>query len=334
MKLLRSIALPTIAFISFIFTGCGGEKKTESAPTEKIIRIGTADNNGRLSGIFGLAKQLGYLDEELSKVNYQYSILGFAGAGPAVNEGLATSAIDIAVYADFPGIIATSKGIPLKLIMSEDSSINANIAVRKDTNIHSFADLKGKKIALPRGTYMQRYFTVFAQQQGYQQSDFTIIQMTNDAESALLNGAIDAMVWTEQSISRLEYKSSNITTIYSTRTLPELAGISVVVGREPFINQNSDAIKAMNIALLKASEYAKNNPEKAEVLLAKESDTPIEIIKKIHDFHNKESFTDRYYVNITLSDINKLKKTQQFLIDNKIITNPVDIENWIYIPKK
>lgn len=334
MKLLRSIALPAIVLISFILTGCGDEKPTESVATEKVVRIGTADNNGRLSGILGLAKQLGYLDEELSKVNYRYSISGFAGAGPAVNEGLTTSAIDIAVYADFPGIIATSKGVPLKLIMSEDSSINANIAVRKDANIHSLADLKGKKIALPRGTYMQRYFTIFAQQQGYKLSDFTIIQMTNDAESALLNGAIDAMVWTEQSTARLENKSPNITTLYSTRTLPELAGISVIVGREPFINQNVDAIKAMNIALLKASEYAKNNPDKAEALLAKESDTAIEVIKRIHDFHNKDSFAERYSVNITPNDINKLKKTQQFLIDNQIITNPVDIENWIYIPKK
>ncbi|MBO1916206.1 hypothetical protein J4727_10175 [Providencia rettgeri] len=52
--------------------------------------------------MLGLAKQLGYLEEELQKVDYQYSISGFAGAGPAVNEGLATNAIDIAVYADFP----------------------------------------------------------------------------------------------------------------------------------------------------------------------------------------------------------------------------------------
>ncbi|MBO1929215.1 ABC transporter substrate-binding protein [Providencia rettgeri] len=37
--------------------------------------------------------------------------------------------------------------------MSEDSSINANIAVRKDSNIHSLADLKGKKVALPRNVY-------------------------------------------------------------------------------------------------------------------------------------------------------------------------------------
>lgn len=218
--------------------------------------------------------------------------------------------------------------------MSEDSSINANIAVRKDSNIHSLADLKGKKVALPRGTYMQRYFTLFIEQQGYKLSDFNIIQMTSDAESALLNGAIDAMVWTEQSTARLENKSPTITTLYSTRTEPELSGISVIVGREAFINQNENVIKAMNIALLKASQYAQNNPDQAEILLAKESDTDIEIIKKIHDFHNIDSFSKRYSVNITDNDILKLKQTQQFLIDNKIITQPIDIKNWVYTTSK
>ncbi|MBQ0532399.1 ABC transporter substrate-binding protein [Providencia rettgeri] len=333
MVLLNYIKFPIIVLISFILVGCGDERLPDSKNNEKIVRIGTADNNGRLSGLLGLAKQLGYLEEELQKVDYQYSISGFAGAGPAVNEGLATNAIDIAVYADFPGIIATSRGVPLKLIMSEDSSINANIAVRKDSNIHSLADLKGKKVALPRGTYMQRYFTLFIEQQGYKLSDFNIIQMTNDAESALLNGAIDAMVWTEQSTARLENKSPTITTLYSTRTEPELSGISVIVGREAFINQNEKVIKAMNIALLKASKYAQNNPDQAEILLAKESDTNIEIIKKIHDFHSIDSFSKRYSVNITDNDIRKLKQTQQFLIDNKIITKPIDIKNWVYTKK-
>ncbi|MBO1929216.1 hypothetical protein J4731_12190 [Providencia rettgeri] len=51
--------------------------------------------------MLGLAKQLGYLEEELQKVDYQYSISGFAGTGqPSMR--LATNAIDIAVYADFP----------------------------------------------------------------------------------------------------------------------------------------------------------------------------------------------------------------------------------------
>lgn len=142
------------------------------------------------------------------------------------------------------------------------------------------------------------------------------------------------MVWTEQSTARLENKSPTVTTLYSTRTEPELSGISVIVGREAFINQNENVIKAMNIALLKASQYAQNNPDQAEILLAKESDTDIEIIKKIHDFHNIDSFSKRYSVNITDNDILKLKQTQQFLIDNKIITQPIDIKNWVYTTSK
>lgn len=107
MTLLNYITFPIIIFISFSLVGCGDERLPDRQNNEKIVRIGTADNNGRLSGLLGLAKQLGYLEEELQHIDYQYSISGFAGAGPAVNEGLATNAIDIAVYADFPGIIAT-----------------------------------------------------------------------------------------------------------------------------------------------------------------------------------------------------------------------------------
>ncbi|WP_272685846.1 hypothetical protein [Providencia sp. PROV115] len=85
MTLLNYIKFPIIVLISFILVGCGDERLPDSKNNEKIVRIGTADNNGRLSGLLGLAKQLGYLEEELQKVDYQYSISGFAGAGPAVN---------------------------------------------------------------------------------------------------------------------------------------------------------------------------------------------------------------------------------------------------------
>lgn len=68
MTLLNYIKFPIIVLISFILVGCGDERLPDSKNNEKIVRIGTADNNGRLSGLLGLAKQLGYLEEELQKL--------------------------------------------------------------------------------------------------------------------------------------------------------------------------------------------------------------------------------------------------------------------------
>ncbi|MEX5904833.1 hypothetical protein [Providencia hangzhouensis] len=61
----------------------------------------------------------------------------------------------------------------------------------------------------------------------------------------------------QQSTARLENKSPTITTLYFNPDRNELSGISVIVGREALINQNEKVIKAMNIALLKASKYAR-----------------------------------------------------------------------------
>ncbi len=87
--------------ISFILVGCGDERLPDSKNNEKIVRIYAADiMNIAVVCRFSKTARIS-LVEELQKVDYQYSISGFAGAGPAVNEGLATNAIDIAVYADF-----------------------------------------------------------------------------------------------------------------------------------------------------------------------------------------------------------------------------------------
>ena len=80
-------------------------------------------------------------------------------------------------------------------IFSNLSSSGINLIARKDANINSFADLKGKKVASMRGSSPETLFLMSLEKNGMKASDVTLVYMSISLmEQAISTGQVDAAV--------------------------------------------------------------------------------------------------------------------------------------------
>lgn len=279
-----------------------------------------------MGGIAGIAQVQGYLDEELSNAGYKANYQGFAGAGPAVNEALASGKLDVALYADFPGIVLQSKGVNTKLLSIVTQSYNAGIVVTKDSPIKTMSDLKGKKIAFPKGTYVQKYLYQALEKYGLKQSDVELINMTTDAESALMSGAIDAVAYTDTLISKIAYGPAAGRIINTTRENKDWTGAIVLIARGDYIGQNRTAGVAIIKAMIRAKAFAKANPEAVYKIFAEKGKDSLESAK----FQNNldDGKFDYYTLDVGKAGLDKLNANKQFLTESKLIQKDFDVYTW------
>jgi sulfonate transport system substrate-binding protein len=114
---------------------------------EKVVRIGH-----QTLGAFTLLKQQGTLEPRMKPLGYSIVWTHFPG-GPQLLDGLKAGAVDIAHAGEAPPIFAQAAGAPLVYIGHEPASPKTEaIIVPKDSPIKTIGDLKGKRIALNKGS--------------------------------------------------------------------------------------------------------------------------------------------------------------------------------------
>lgn len=278
-----------------------------------------------IDGIAGIAKELGYLDEELAQAGYSINFIGFSGAGPAVNEALASGKIDFALYADFPGIVLTSKGVKTTLLSIITDEMHAGLLVAKDSPITSVADLKGKKIAFPKGTYIQKYLLQALRAYDIDESDVELINMTTDAESALLSGAVDAVASTYGLISLIQDKG-NGTIINTSRENIDWAGAIILISNTKYIEEHRDAGIAFIRGLIKARDYANSNQEDAYKIFSEKTTLSLDAAKKVYE--SVDGTFNYYGLELSQRAVDKVAADKQFLLDQGLIQDDFDVATW------
>lgn len=335
------MGLILVVLFTFFLVGCSADSTNNSSedpaksssatetskPTElKSVKIGFPGAANFMGGAAGIAQEKKFFDEELAKVGYKIEYVPFAAAGPAVNEALASKKIDLAIYADFPGLVLKSKQVPISLLAITDNHTNATLVVKQDSPIKSVKDLKGKKIAFTKGTFMQKYFLDLLALNGLTEKDVEIINVvTTDAASTLLSGNVDALIYVDNFVIPLLVDKS-ARQVDSTRLHPELRAQGVFVGVDSFINENPDVPAAVIKALNKAKEFVKNNPEEALKIWTK-SGLSEEGLKILYGTDTAQ-YAKYFPLEITEESVAKLTSTKDFLLKQKLISNDYDIEQF------
>lgn len=318
-----SVLLAIILLLTVPFVSCGS--KAAESKHQKVVRIGFPGTKSVLFGAPGIAQSKGYFEEELEKLGYKVEYKAFAAAGPAVNEALAAGEVDIVIYADVPGIVSKANGIETSLIGIYDDFINAAILVLPDSNINSVSDLKGKTIGFTKGTYMHKYILGILEKNSININDVNLVN-TSEGASILQSGTIDALVTTDgnEAISVVTQKIAK--TIDTTKSTPELSGEGIIIARNDFLSNNEDAAVAVLKAIEKGKDYFVKNPDEGYNIL---TNTGINY-EASKSLYNKDS--EKFdYITIGVDDnsIKKLEDTKKFLLDNNLIKNDFDINQWV-----
>ncbi|MDR2033830.1 MAG: aliphatic sulfonate ABC transporter substrate-binding protein [Helicobacteraceae bacterium] len=300
-------ALATLLFAPNLF---GAEKPT--------LRIATTPYP--LHAPLWIAKELGYLDEELNKVGATYTWSVFEN-GPLINEAARSGAIDTAILGDQPAIIAKSVGLDIVAFANIAAGEKA-MALIAPTNspIKEVKDIKGKKIAYGKGTYVQHLLVLLLEKHGVKSDDFEHINLSvNDIPIALENRQIDgALIW--------EHYISLLTLSGKARVIADGEGIKqgniIAYARSDYAKAHPQVLAAYIRALDRGARYVGDHPNEAAALLAPAYKLPLDVTAaslKRMDFHIK--FAPR--------DLTEIASVQAYLLKEKIIRKEVDIADFV-----
>ena len=157
---------------------------------DKVVRMGN-----QKVGAYALLKARGILEDRLKPLGYTVSWKEFS-SGPLLLEGLTVGAVDFGHGGEAPPIFAQAAGAAFLYIGHEPAAPKGEaVLVPKDSPIKTIADLKGKKIALNKGSNVHYLLVRALENAGLKYTDVDVVYLSPaDGRAAFDKGAVDAWV--------------------------------------------------------------------------------------------------------------------------------------------
>jgi sulfonate transport system substrate-binding protein len=190
------------------------------AGATEALRIGYQKGGGLLT----LLKTQGTLEKQLAPQGYEVKWIEFP-AGPQMLEALNAGSLDIATTGAPPPIFAQAAGVDLVYIGAEPGAgASEALFVPNHSPVRTVAQLKGKRVALQKGSGSHFLLVAALQRAGLKLSDIVPVYMTPaDARAAFIGGSIDAwVVWDPYLASAQDTLDVRVLADY--RGLPEVNG--------------------------------------------------------------------------------------------------------------
>lgn len=139
-----------------------------------------------------------------------------------------------------------------------------------------------------------------------------------DAQAALVGGTIDCALLAGPTAYNMEKDGYKIVT-----TGKGLVDATIVVATsQSFYDKNPLLVKRFLEAQDQIASYMKENSEAILEMTAKETELSIDAVKEMYPMYD-------FSTEITDADITSMKKTEQFMKENAMIENDVDIDQLI-----
>ncbi|MEH2513730.1 sulfonate transport system substrate-binding protein [Nitrobacteraceae bacterium AZCC 1564] len=186
----RSLLRTALALTAAVALTSGLLGSSSASAQEKTVRIGF-QKYGKLV----LLKSKGSLEPKLKALGYNVVWTEFP-SGPPLLEAINVGAIDFGNTGEAPPIFAQAAGAPIQYIAYEPPAPKGEaILVPKDSPLKSVVDLKGKKVALNKGSNVHYLLVKALEKAGVKYSEITPVFLAPaDARAAFERGAVDAWV--------------------------------------------------------------------------------------------------------------------------------------------
>ncbi len=174
--------------------------------------------------------------------------------------------IDAGHFTLFDLLKYRQEGADLIAVINEDSTNGAEGIVAHKP-IRSITDLKGKRIAVSKNTYMDYILTVVLDRQNINREDVVRVDMpTEKIADAFLAGTVDAAIIWEPDVTRA------LTAIGSVKLFDtsEISGLSPnpLVFHQSFIDAHPKEVQAFVSVWNKTTEFIKNNPQESYQIIS------------------------------------------------------------------
>ncbi|MGJ7524278.1 aliphatic sulfonate ABC transporter substrate-binding protein [Variovorax sp. GB1P17] len=150
---------------------------------------------GNQKGPLSILKGRGTLEKRLAPLGVTLKWTEFT-AGPVQLEALNVGSIDFGDVGEAPPIFAQAAGAPLAYVAATVTRPQSEaVLVPKGSAIKTVAELKGKKIALNKGSNVHYFIVKLFEKHGLSYSDLNLVYLPPaDARAAFEKGSVDAWV--------------------------------------------------------------------------------------------------------------------------------------------
>jgi sulfonate transport system substrate-binding protein len=228
---------------------------------DNVIRIGY-----QKYGTLVLLKARGGLEKRLAPLHVQVKWTEFP-AGPQLLEGLNVGSIDFGTVGEAPPIFAQAAGADLVYVGNEPpASTGEAILVPKNSPIKTVAELKGKKVALNKGSNVHFLLVKLLQKAGVQYTDIDAVFLTPaDARAAFERGSVDAWAIWEPFLAAAQTQTG-------ARILANGDGVvsnhQFFLASRPYASKRADVVAIVLEELAAVDQWTKANQKDAATALS------------------------------------------------------------------
>ncbi|MEG1324267.1 MAG: sulfonate ABC transporter substrate-binding protein [Janthinobacterium sp.] len=217
-------------------------------------------------GTLTLLKGRGTLEKRLAEQGVGVKWTEFP-AGPVLLEGLNVGSIDFGTVGEAPPIFAQAAGANLVYVGNEPASpASEAIVVPKGSGLRTLADLKGKKVALNKGSNVHYLLLKALEKAGVAYADIQPVFLPPaDARAAFERGSVDAWAIWDPFLAAAERQ-------LGARVLADgkglVANYQFYLASRTYAEKNPEILRIVLDEVAKVDDWGRNNPDEVATILA------------------------------------------------------------------
>lgn len=310
--------------------GCRSSRGPEdtspsSSTTARPIRLGAYFWPGSfwidVANKKGWFKEAG-LNVECIDTNADY----FGSMGELVKGNL-----DFVGFTFYDFVLTNARGGGLCGILCSDVSYGADALIARP-EIRTGKDLKGKKVGVPKGTYLEFMLNVIARREGLDLDNVVTVEINPEFAAKEIVSKKLAAVMTWEPFATEAVKAVGGKRLFTTAELPGISA-SVYALRQDFAKSRPEEVHRMVEVWERATEYIKTHREEAYEIVAEVNRKPIEVVRQLAAI---DKTLDRHENQLAFSYASGFdslhgtwRQMNDFMLDRGLIEHPLDSEKYL-----
>jgi sulfonate transport system substrate-binding protein len=243
-----------------------------AADKPKEIRIDWATYNP----VSMVLKDKGLLEKEFAKDGIGIRWLQTLGSNKAL-EFLNAGSIDLGSTAGAAALVAKINGNPIKTIYVYSRPEWTALVTGKNSTISKIEDLKGKRVAVTRGTDPHIFLVRALQSVGLTEKDITPVLLQHpDGKTALIRGDVQAWAGLDPMMAQAEVEDG--AKLFYRK--PEANTWGVLNVREEFLKDHSDLVRRVLAVYEEARKYSLANYDEVKKAFIAATKLPEAVVDK------------------------------------------------------
>jgi sulfonate transport system substrate-binding protein len=243
-----------------------------AADNPKEIRIDWATYNP----VSMVLKDKGLLEKEFAKDGISIRWVQTLGSNKAL-EFLNAGSIEFGSTAGAAALVAKINGNPIKSIYVYSRPEWTALVTRKDSPIAKVADLKGKSIAVTRGTDPHIFLVRALAEAKLTEKDVRIVLLQHpDGKTALIRGDVDAWAGLDPMMAAAEVEDG--AKLFYRK--PEANTWGILNVREAFLAEHPDLVRRVLAVYEEARRYSLANPDEVKRVFIAATKLPDAVVEK------------------------------------------------------